>query len=334
MLTDLLRSALERRVDLLASLADEGTDCVRLLHGTVEGAPGVAVDRYGPVLLVQTWRRPLEAGELEALVGLASEVLGAELVGVWNHRAPSRRSGRAPDYGLFHEVELPEEVWGTERSLRHDVRPRHHGHDPLLFLDLRAGRRRVAAESQGRSVLNLFAYTCGVGLAAQAGGASEVWNVDFAASALEVGRSNEAANGLTGQRYLQEDCLPVMRQLAGLKPGGRRGKRPRFTKLSARVFDLVVLDPPRWARSAFGAVDVIRDYPTLFKPALLATAKGGHLLATHHVASVAWEEWVEVMRRCATKAGRPLRSIERILPDTDLPSPDGQPPLKMAWIEA
>lgn len=54
MLTDLLRSALERRVDLLASLADEGTDCVRLLHGTVEGAPGVAVDRYGPVLLVQT----------------------------------------------------------------------------------------------------------------------------------------------------------------------------------------------------------------------------------------------------------------------------------------
>jgi 23S rRNA (cytosine1962-C5)-methyltransferase len=332
MLADLLRAALERRASLLSTLSAEGTDCVRLLHGAVEGAPGVAIDRYGPVLLVQTWRAPLEPGQLDALVEVASEAVGAELLGVWNHRAATRRSGRSPDYGLFHDVALPEELWGHELGLRYDVRPRHRGHDPLLFVDFRAGRRRVRAEAEGRSVLNLFAYTCGIGLAAQAGGATEVWNVDFAGSALAVGQGNEAANGLEGQRYLEEDCLPVMRQLAGQKPGGRRGKRPRFTRLQPRTFDLVVLDPPRWARSAFGAVDVVRDYPTLFKPALLATAEGGAVLATNHVASVDYDEWVDVLRRCATKAGRPVRDIERILPEADLPSPDGQPPLKMAWV--
>ena len=347
-LREALAGALEARQPLLPQLAAEGCDGMRLLHGAVEGLPGVAVDRYGPVLLVQTWRAPLEPGAVEAVTQQVSEALGLDdgaLLGVWNHRAPDRRKGRTPDFGLFHEVALPDELWGRELGSRVDVHPRRRGHDPLLFLDLRAGRRRIAgAVADGaRSVLNLFAYTCTAGLVAQQAGATEVWNVDFSRSAVDVGRANEAANrvqqadGGDGkevpeQRYLVDDCLPVLRQLGGQKPGGRRGKRPRFTKLAARTFDLVVLDPPRWARSAFGAVDVVRDYPTLFKPAVLATAPGGHVLATNHVASVDWDDWEAVLRRCAEKAGRPVRSIERIVPDADVPTHDGNHPLKMAWV--
>lgn len=320
---EVFRAALERRAALIAQLHEEGTDCVRLLHGATEGLPGMAIDRYGPVLLVQTWRDPLDPGVLEGLAELASAAVGAPLVPVWNHR-PAR------DYGEVHEVEVAEPV-GREGGLAFDVRPRHRGRDPLLFLDLRAGRRRVRAEAGGRSVLNLFAYTCAVGVCAAAGGASEVWNVDFARSALDVGAANTARNGLEGE-FLQQDCFPVLRQLAGLGVRGRGARKP-YQRLEPRQFDLVVLDPPRRAKSAFGVVDVVADYPALLKPALLATRAGGAVLATNHVASVSWEGWMDVVRRCAKKAGRTIRSVERIEPEGDFPSPDGRAPLKVAWLE-
>ena len=333
MLRDALSQAVERRADLLQQLHAEGTDCYRLLHGATEGVPGTTIDRYGPILLIQTWRDPLEAATVDAVASVTREA-GWDLLPVWNHRASVRGQGRTPDFGLWHDLELPEEVLGHEQGLCFDVHPRHGGLDPLLFLDFRVARRHIRAHATGATVLNLFAYTCGIGLAAAAGGAREVWNVDFASRALDVGRANAARNAEVEevQTFLKADALPTMRQLAGLKPGGRRGKRPRFTRLQARSFDLVVLDPPRWAKSPFGAVDVIRDYPSLLKPALLATAPGGHVLATNHVPSVAWDDWLDTLHRCADKAGRPLASIERLWPERDVPSPDGQPPLKLAWL--
>lgn len=328
-LADLVNAAIARREALLSALHAEGTTCYRVLHGATEGAPGLAVDRYGPVLLVQTWRDPLGDAELDGIAAAAERALGPGLVPVWNHRP---RGGAIP-YERFAPCPI-DAAEGRELGLAYDVRPRHRGRDPLLFLDLRVGRRRVRDASAGRRVLNLFAYTCGVGVAALAGGATRVLNVDFADSALRVGRDNAARNGLSeGFETLREDVLPSIRQLAGLPPGGRRGRRPRFTRLDPEAYDLVVLDPPRWATSAFGAVDLVRDYATLFKPAVLATAPGGHLLATNQVASVDRDDWLDGLRRTAAKAGRPLGDVEVLAPEADFPSPDGRPPLKIAWIE-
>jgi 23S rRNA (cytosine1962-C5)-methyltransferase len=99
----------------------------------------------------------------------------------------------------------------------------------------------------------------------------------------------------------------------------------------ARRFELVVLDPPRWSKGRYGAVDLVRDYPSLFKPAVLATAPGGVLVATNNVASVELDAWLDVLDRCARKAGRPLGEVEVLQPEEDFPSPDGRPPLKIAW---
>ena len=275
------------------------------------------------------------AGALASLHRVASDALGVDLLPVWNHR------GGDGDFAEQHAVDLPAHdpasdepaFVGREQRLRYDVHPRSRGQDPLLFLDFRAGRRRVRDRARGGTVLNLFAYTCGVGVAALAGGAEQVLNVDFAASALQVGERNARLNHLHGMRFqtLCEDAIPVLRQLSGLGVKGRARQR-QYTRLEPRRFDLVVLDPPPFAKSAFGAVDVVRDYQSLFKPALLCAAPGGRLLATNNVASVDWEPWVDALRRCATKAGRPLADLERALPDEDFPSPDGRPPLKMAWI--
>ena len=327
-----LRAALARREGLLATLAEEPTDCLRLFHGIAEGRPGLSVDRYGPLLLAQTWRDRASEAELAAIRRVLADAL--ELPLVYNHRGEGGwRHGRG--YGPWPLPEVPEQPEGLELGLHYDVRPRWRGRDPLLFVDLRAGRRRVREASAGRSVLNLFAYTCGVGLCAAAGGAAEVWNVDFAGSALAIGQANAKRNGLAGDtfRTIKEDVFPIVRQLAGLPVADwRRGRRRRFfLRVERHPFDLVVLDPPAFAKSAYGAVDVVRDYPSLFKPALLATAPGGHVLATNHAAEVSREEWQRILERCATKAGRPLRSLAWIEPEADVPSFDGRPPLKMAW---
>lgn len=326
-----IERAIAARAGLLDRCAREGTDCVRLFHGTVEGRPGLTIDRYGPVLLVQTWREPLEGTELDAIARTVERALpgvagGAALVPCWNHRGPSRDEGLVGggDPGIHEAI-------GRELGALFDVRPRHRGQDPLLFLDFRVARRWVRGAARDRSVLNLFAYTCGIGVAACLGGAREAWNVDFASSALEVGRANAARNGIEDSRFrtLEEDALPVLRQLAGLPVKGR-GARRGFTKMPARTFDLVVLDPPRWAKTPFGAIDVVRDYPSLFKPALLACAPGGAVLATNHVPQVPLEEWVAVLRRSAEKCGRPIAEPEILVPEEDFPSPDGRPPLKIA----
>jgi 23S rRNA (cytosine1962-C5)-methyltransferase len=322
--------ALQARADLLPRLHAEGTDCYRLLHGIAEGVPGVTVDRYGDVLLVQSFRAPLAPADVEELQALAARELGVALAAVCNHRGAAAKA-LAPDVPV-HEPALPALAERTvhEGTLRFVFRARHRGQDPWLFLDLRRGRTAVRELAAGKRVLNLFAYTCGVGIAALAGGASRVRNVDFAASALEVGRANLAANALPADRceFLHADCLPVLRQLAGM-PVQRRGKHVPFVAVAREPYDVVVLDPPRLAKTPFGTIDVVRDYPSLWKPALLALAEGGTVVATNHVPDVRAGDWHDVLRRAAAKAGRPLRELEPLAVDADFPSFDGSPPLKV-----
>jgi 23S rRNA (cytosine1962-C5)-methyltransferase len=316
----LLSRALDARASLLERLDAEGTDAYRLFHGAAEGREGLAIDRYGTLLLVQTFREPLEEAERAAIeADLRARFPGTvELACV-------ARGERARERGDSEEHVC------SESGARFAVRARHRGQDPWLFLDLRAGRRRLRELAPGRSVLNLFAYTSAAGIAAAAAGASEVWNVDFSRSALEIGRRNAELNEIAPERirFVQEDCLPVLRQLAGLTVRGR-GSFREYARFERRAFDLVFLDPPAWSTGPFGAVDVENDYPSLFKPALLATAAGGSVIATNHAATVEREDWLAVLRRCAEKAGRPLAEVELLEPDADFPSHDGRPPLKIA----
>ena len=332
-LVPLLATAFAARADLLNRLHAERTDACRLFHGTVEGRPGLTVDRYGDLLLAQSFHQPLAPDDLAALEGYYLGV-SPGLTLVYNDRsgAHSRILNPLPPERMAAAM-LPREA--HEMGVTYRIQARHEGQDPWLFLDLRAGRRYVMRHARDKSLLNLFAYTCGVGIAAARAGARFVMNVDFAEGSLTVGRANARLNELQFRpRFVKSDVFAAVRQLAGLgQPERVRGKRmPPFPKLDAQTFDMVFLDPPRYARSPFGVVDLVNDYPALFKPALLCTAEGGTLVCCNNVAEVDRDAWVDQLERSARKAGRAIRDVEWILPEADFPSLDDRPPLKIVAL--
>jgi len=193
-LLPLLAAALDARAELLPRLHAEQTDAYRLFHGSVEGHPGLTVDRYGDLLLVQCFHSPLTAETLAALEAFyAARMPG--LTPVYNDRSQANsRIGNPLPPDRLEAAMMPREM--HEMGVSYRIAGRHAGQDPWLFLDLRAARRRVMREVPGKSLLNLFAYTCGVGIAAAKAGARFVVNVDFAESSLQVGKENARLNEL------------------------------------------------------------------------------------------------------------------------------------------
>jgi 23S rRNA (cytosine1962-C5)-methyltransferase len=336
----LLKTALAKRADLIGQQDKPATDssitdCFRVFHGTVEGVNGLNVDRYGDAWLIQTFHQTLAKDEIEVIY---KELLAiADLPIVYNDR--SNRNSR-----ILNELDAKTEAYArseqviTENGILYTSKLRHEGQDPLLFLDMRVGREFVKANSHKKSVLNLFSYTCGIGTAAAVGGAKRVVNVDFSSFALDVGRKNAALNEeLNGvesvSQFIRSDAFPALRQLAGLKVASRGNKKlPPYPKMSASQFDIVFLDPPRFAKSAFGTVDLINDYQSLFKPAVLATKLGGKIIACNNVAKVDRDTWFKSLVRCAEKQGRTVSEVIWLNCHEDFPSFDDNHPLKIVSL--
>lgn len=305
---------------------EQNTDAYRIFHGSAEGCPGLALDRYGPLALLQLFR-PLVLGvdwpELERWCQLH---VGVRQLVVWQ-----RRPGQPPQ--LLYPERAPEPVTAQEMGQKFLVDAHHRGQDPHLFLDSRCARRYLRHHCQGASVLNLFSYTCAAGIAAEAGGASRVMNVDFSRSALERGRENARANACRRQEFVREEVYPVIWQLAGRPLPARVHRRPDTRRFKPQKFEVVFLDPPMRAKGFFGAVDVQNDYPGLFKPCVELLAEGGRIVACNNLANFPEARFREQLERCAARAGRPMERIRRLFPEPDFPALDEDPPLKVLVCE-
>lgn len=329
-LRQLIYAAFDARIDLLKKLETEQTDCYRLFHGINEGRPGLTIDCYGPQILIQTFRDSLSEEEIEEITNTLIEILEFQPSIAYNDRSEKQ---------IQHKLQS-DPATCKEMAVLFRVNTAHTGQDPLLFLDLRAARRRVmefhknkAEHALKPTMLNLFSYTCSAGIAASVAGAHEVWNVDFSQPYLNYGKENAALNQIPGQRlrFIKEDVFAAVRQLAGLAVKGK-ARRRRFLHFKPRRFDMVFLDPPTLAKSPFGKVDIINDYQSLFKPAILCVKPGGTIIATNHSPKVELKEWLNQLERCAEKAGQHITDLEVIHPDADFPSPDGKFPLKTVSI--
>jgi 23S rRNA (cytosine1962-C5)-methyltransferase len=289
-----LALALRRRI-----LPVEAT--YRLIHGEGDLLPGLVVDRYGDYLCVQSLTAGIER-RIELVLDVLHEVLRPS--GIFCRRDSQARTleglslleplerGHVPDI-----VEAPYEGMVLLSDLR-------HGQKTGEFLDQRDNRKRVARESSGRKVLDLYCYTGLFSLSCCMAGATSVLGIDSSAPAIERARGNALRNAPGRElTFLAEDAE---RALTG------------FAREDTR-FDMIILDPPALVRSKKVLAEGARKYAAINSAALQILKPGG-MLATatcsHHVDA---EAFLEILRSAAKHARTELRIVDVLGQSRDHP---------------
>lgn len=248
---------------LIKGLAQPPAETRRLFHGRGRCWPGLeqlTVDWLQGVLLVSLFRAPAQT-ELEALKALLLTLAqGAQWQASGAHSLLLQHR-YLPDSPMEQLLGGPVEEWLiTENGLRYKLDLGTNQNNGL-FLDMRYGRRWVQEQARGLRVLNLFAYTCGFSVAAIAGGAEHVVNLDMARAALNRGRDNHRLNehDLRKVSFLGHELF---------KSWGRIRK--------SGPYDLVIVDPPSFQKGSFA---LSRDYQKILRrlPELLTPT--GRVLA-------------------------------------------------------
>jgi 23S rRNA (cytosine1962-C5)-methyltransferase len=299
-----LRRRLEKSLALRARLpAARHTNAMRLVHGESDGLPGLVVDRYADVLVaqflaagVERWREPI----LDAL----AELTGCEAVFERSDADVRKLEGLAARAGFVRGNRSAARCAIVEHGLDFHVDV-EQGQKTGFFLDQRDNRQRVRALAEGREVLDGFCYTGGFSLAALAGGARRVLALESSAAALAVARENLAANPLDASRVTLEQA-DVFARLRELRDQGAR-------------FDLVVLDPPKFAPTAAQAKNAARAYKDINLLAFKLLSPGGLLASFSCSGGVSRELFQSILAGAALDAGVEAKIIERFGAAADHP---------------
>ncbi len=293
---------LMQAASLRAGLPVQGTTGYRLVHGENDGLPGLVIDRYAGTLVIKLysvawvpWLRDLRA--------VLAEVSPADAVVLRLSRAVQR----LPDYlyGLVDGITLagetaPDGILFSENRLRFEADVRH-GQKTGFFLDQRDNRVRVESLAQGRTTLNVFAYSGGFSLYAARGGAPQVVSLDLSAPALAAAERNFALNqhipsvAITQHTVLRADAFVALGDL-------RRARRR---------FELVVVDPPALAKQANEVPRALHSYGRLTELALGVLTAGGTLVMSSCTSRVDADTFFATVNQAARQAGRPLRERAR-----------------------
>jgi 23S rRNA (cytosine1962-C5)-methyltransferase len=293
-----LRDALALR----EALVGPDTDALRLVHAEADGLPGVIIDRYAALLVVQLlsagaerWRETIAAAAAR-LTGCAAVYERSEdevrvLEGL------ERRSG-----ALLGSP--PAIVTISESGLAWTVDP-GAGQKTGFFLDQRDNRRLVRSLAGGRSVLDCFSYSGGFTLSALAGGASAVLAIDSSPGALERLAANLALNGLDARRC-EARRADVFEELRRLRDRGAR-------------YDLIVLDPPKFAPTAASVARAARAYKDINLLAFRLLAPGGLLATFSCSGAIDAALFQKIVAGAALDAGVEAAIVRRLGPGADHP---------------
>lgn len=244
------------------------TNAIRLVFGEADGLPGLIVDQYGDWLVTQFQSAGVEA--YRPLLGrLLMDATGARGIYDRSDAATRRREGLEARSELLVGDNPPEAIEVVEDGVRYGVDCRI-GHKTGFYIDQRESRlaaQQTAAEfrrihGRGMRALNCFCYTGGFSLALLKGGADEVVSVDSSEEALQMARANADRNGFSGKaEWVCEDVFACLRRLRD----------------AGEHFDLVILDPPKFASSHYHVDRAARAYKDINLNGLRLLEPGGEL---------------------------------------------------------
>jgi 23S rRNA (cytosine1962-C5)-methyltransferase len=253
----------KRAIALRSPLLDDDHTGCRLLHGESDDLPGVVADRYGDVVVMQLLSAGAEAWRSELVAALATHARTSCIVERSDAEVRALE-GLEPRVGIVHGT-LPEDVELRESGLHYRIDVLR-GQKTGFYLDQRDNRKLVGAHAKDRTVLNAFCYTGGFTLAALAGGAADVTSIESSREALDLARANLARNPRLDRSRAVWIEADVFAQLRKLRDAGKS-------------YDLIVLDPPKFAPTAQHAPRAARAYKDVNLWALRLLRPGG-LLAT------------------------------------------------------
>lgn len=285
----LVRERVRQAWELRQPLRHGSTSAYRLLFGEGDGLPGITVDLYGAYAVVLTY-----AGGLDVLLPWVVEALRAvaPLKGIV--RRPRDLEAGASKLELLWGALPPRELVVEEHGARFHAHL-FEGQKSGLFLDHRENRHTVRGLARDKSVLNLFAYTGGFSVTAALGGATRVTSVDIAEPAMRSARDNFALNGFDPEahEFVASDVFEYLER----------------TNSQARRFDLVVCDPPSFAKTREHLPQALKAYTRVSAMALRVTAPFGLYAAASCTSQVSPEAFKEMLAEAARQAKRRLQII-------------------------
>ncbi len=299
-------ASLARRASFFA--AESETNACRLINAESDGLPGVVADQYdGHVVLQLTsagaefWKAEIVAALREGLPG----AFAAKSVSARTDVDVRRKEGLpcSDALELLAGDEPPAHILVGEGAIRYLVDPRH-GHKTGFYLDQRDARAAVGALAKGRAVLNCFSYTGGFGLAAAAGGAEHVTQVDVSADALALAARNAELTGVADRvDCIEADVFKFLRQCRDAR----------------RTYDLIVLDPPKFAESKAQVMKAARGYKDINLLAMKLLNPGGILATFSCSGAMDTALFDKILAEAAEDSGRDFQMIARTRQGEDHP---------------
>jgi 23S rRNA (cytosine1962-C5)-methyltransferase len=278
-------------------------DSCRLVYGEADGLPGLIADRYGDTLVVQLTTAGAEHWR-EVIADALLEATGAARVYERSDVDVRELEGLAPRVGVLRGDEPPDAIAINEHSVQFLVDVRH-GHKTGFYLDQRTNRHIVGKLARDKEMLNCFCYTGGFSLHALAEGVGHVTSIDTSGEALEWGRRQAALNGFDESRatWLEADVFKALRTLRD----------------QGKSFDVIVLDPPKFAPTAAHAEKAARGYKDINLLAFKLLKPGGLLATFSCSGGISDELFQKIVAGAALDAGVEAQILRRLTQAPDHP---------------
>ena len=302
--SDFFSEKINKAYALRIPLLETNTNSYRLIFGENDGFPGFIADVYNKVMVVKLYSA-IWFPYLETVLTLLAELISCECIvlrlsrGLQQKKETHGFSEGQIIYGVLDNEVVPFVEHGVHFSANVIK-----GHKTGYFLDHRHNRKRVGEFAKGKTVLDIFSYAGGFSVHALANGARKVTSVDISKQALELAIENAKLNPFSGEHNtIAGDAFEIMQRLIS------KGKR----------FDLVVIDPPSFAKSKMEIEKAKKKYRELAQLGVKLTAKGGLLVLASCSSRVLASEFFSINEQVLNELSRQFEVLETTQHDVDHP---------------